>query len=97
MVAHNDIRSLFNCVLTTLKDIFNEDLKEDLVNNPKGKADLENLSLAVKTLQGKQGRHSSGAVPWSSFDSVSRQGSINTLEAPRLIHNILAKIRSFPE
>ena len=56
LIIMTDTRSLFNCVLTTLNDIFNEDLMEDLVNNPKGKLDLENLSLSVKTLQGKQGR-----------------------------------------
>ena len=43
-----EIRSLFDCVLNTFNDIFNEDLKEDLVTNPEGKAYLENLSLVLK-------------------------------------------------
>ena len=37
-----EIRSLFDCVLNTFNDIFNEELKEDLVTNPEGKAYLEN-------------------------------------------------------
>ena len=43
-----EIRSLFDRVLNTFNDIFNEDLKEDLVTNPEGKAYLENLSLVMK-------------------------------------------------